>query len=96
MRLAPKWLLQFRSKWAVAVNNCVCKSDKQGSTAAARSFIQVMAACSRPRDERGQDVAEYALVLGLVVLAGSVGIAQFGSALGTFATNTVSAIVAFL
>jgi Flp pilus assembly pilin Flp len=82
--------------WAVAVNCGMRKSEHQGSTAAARSFSQALVACSRLKDERGQDFGEYALVLGLVVLAGSVGIAGFGSTLGTFATNTVSAITAFL
>jgi hypothetical protein len=70
--------------------------DDKGSTAAARSFSQAAVAWSRLRDEHGQDFAEYALVLGLVVLAGSVGIAGFGSTLGSFATDTVSAIAAFL
>lgn len=64
--------------------------------AAARSFAQVVVAWSRLTSERGQDFAEYAVILGLVVLAGSVGIAQFGSALGTFATNTIGAVIAFL
>ncbi|HVX30092.1 MAG TPA: hypothetical protein VHA53_06390 [Nitrolancea sp.] len=70
--------------------------EDKSSAAAARSFSQALVAWSRLRDARGQDFAEYALVLALVVVAGSVGIAQFGTALGTFATDTVSAIVAFL
>jgi hypothetical protein len=55
----------------------------------------VVAWCKTP-GERGQDFAEYAVILALVVAAGSVGFTEFGSALGTVATNTVSAIVAFL
>jgi Flp pilus assembly pilin Flp len=72
------------------------KSGEQGSTATARSFVQVVAAWFRPPVERGQSFAEYAVILALVVLVGSVGFTGLGSALGTMATNTIAAIIAFL
>jgi hypothetical protein len=72
------------------------KSGDQGSTAAARSFVQVVVAQFCAPVERGQSFAEYAVILGLVVLVGSVGFTNFGSALGTIATNTFGAVIAFL
>jgi Flp pilus assembly pilin Flp len=70
---------------------------EQDSTAAARSFVRIFTDNRiRASGKQGQSFAEYAVILGLVVLAGAAGFSGFGAALGTLATDTVGAVIAFL
>jgi len=82
---------------AVALSTCQQIFGEQDSTAAARSFIRVVIGNRfRTSGKQGQSFSEYAVILGLVVLAGAAGFSGFGAALGTLATNTVGAVIAFL
>jgi len=70
---------------------------EQDSTAAARSFVRIVVDNRfRGSGKQGQTFAEYAVILGLVVLGGAAGFSGLGATLGTFATNTVGAVIAFL
>lgn len=65
-------------------------------TTAHSLFQRVLGITLRTSVEDGQDFAEYAIILGLVVLVGAAGYSGLGTALGTFATNAVGAVVAFM
>lgn len=69
---------------------------EQGSMTTARSFFQFVTVRFHAPVDRGQSFAEYAVILGLVVLVGAAGISNFGSALSSMATNTFGAVIAFL
>jgi Flp pilus assembly pilin Flp len=62
----------------------------------AHSIFQRVVAISVRAYEDGQDFAEYAVILGLVVLVGAAGISNFGTALGTLAMNAAGAVIAFM
>jgi len=65
-------------------------------TTAHSIFQRVIAIAACTFVEDGQDFAEYAVVLGLVVLVGAAGYSGLGTALGTFALNAAGAVSAFM
>jgi len=71
--------------------------EEQDSTATARSLVRsVVENRFRASRNQGQSFAEYAVILGLVVLGGAAGFSGLGTTLGTVASNTVGAVIAFL
>ena len=65
-------------------------------SAASRQFLAVAITDAWPSAEDGQDFAEYALVMALVVAVSISAVVLLGSTIDTFVTSTIGALIAML
>jgi Flp pilus assembly pilin Flp len=82
---------------AVVVGHTGNVRSKRGLLATAkRSFSRIGAFSRWLYRQDGQTFGEYSLILTLVVVVAAAGLSPFGTNLGTFITNTVTAVATML